>query len=113
MYGSVSAVGTFDDGTLHVDFGQREVTIEGQPTHLSPKQYVLLVTLVRRTGQQVSVPELITLIWGDGSDPAGAARKALRAYVAGLRRELAGRGPRDSSAIETVPDGYRYRSLSG
>jgi two-component system KDP operon response regulator KdpE len=44
--------GTFDDGTLHVDFGQREVTVEGQPVHLSPKQYLLLVTLVRRQGHR-------------------------------------------------------------
>lgn len=71
------------------------------------------MTLVRGKGQLASVPELITLIWGDEPDPTGAALKALRAHVAGLRRELAGRGPRDYSAIETVPDGYRYRSLSG
>ena len=100
------AVTAFDDDTLHVDFVQREVTLDGQPVHLSSKEYVVLVTLVRREGQPVSVPELIAHIWGDDAPPGGGTL-AVRSYIAHLRRKLAGHGP---GAIETVQDGYRYRS---
>ena len=99
---------TFEDGILHVDFAQRDVAIDGQPVQLNPKQYQVLVTLVRSQGQSVSVPELIAAVWGDDV-PFGVGTTAIRAYVAGLRHKLTGHDRGDYSAIETVPDGYRYR----
>ena len=100
---------TFDDGTLYVDFARREIAIDGQPVHLSPKQYLVLVTLVRRQGQPVSVAELGAAVWGDDA-PSDIETTAIRAYVAGLRHTLTGHGRADDSAIETTPDGYLYRS---
>jgi two-component system, OmpR family, KDP operon response regulator KdpE len=102
---------TFEGGILHIDFAQREVALDGQPVHLHPKQYQVLVTLIRRQGQSVSIPELIAAVWGDDV-PSGVGTTAIRAYVAGLRHKLTGHGRGDYSAIETVPDGYRYRSSS-
>ena len=104
---------TFDDGTLRIDFVQREVTIDGQPVHLSPKQYLVLVTLVRRQGQPVSVSELTTRIWGNETHERGE-RIAVQSYVAILRRELnPGSDALDYPAIDTVPGpGYQYRSRS-
>jgi DNA-binding response OmpR family regulator len=58
-------VTVFDDGTLHVDFAQRLVTIDGQSVHLNSKEYLLLAALVRGEGQPVSIPELIVGFCGN------------------------------------------------
>lgn len=92
----------FDDGSLHVDFAQREVIINGKFVDLSPHHYLVLSTLIRHQGQPVSVTELTSVLWGD--DPPDYFSVSLRGYIQRLR-DLLGR-----SAIETAWDGYLYQS---
>jgi DNA-binding response OmpR family regulator len=57
-------VTTFDDGPLHVDFTDQEVTIDGRSVKLNATEYRLLATLVRHQGQVLSSGQLA---WDDNS----------------------------------------------
>ncbi len=103
---SKDPVTTFDDGTLHVDFAEREVHVDGQQVVLTPTEYRLLTTLVRHQGQVLSSDQLIGLAW---DDPSGLAPSRVKYAVLRLRRKL-GWDEGDDSALETVRGfGYRYR----
>lgn len=67
-------------GTLEVTDGRRAVVIS------APKQRALLVALLLRANQVVSVDRLLGELWGEQPPPQAIA--ALQAYVSHLRRAL-------------------------
>jgi two-component system, OmpR family, KDP operon response regulator KdpE len=101
---------SFDDGTVRVDFGSREVSLDGRPVHLSASEYLVLSTLVSYQAQPVSIDQLRKVLWGN-NQPVNYSL-ALRGYIRRLREELdLGRGAGDDSAIEALPNfGYQYHS---
>jgi two-component system KDP operon response regulator KdpE len=101
--------GVFADGALRVDFLRREVTVDGNPVHLTPTEFQLLKLLVQRRDRLVPQSALLAEAWG----PEYAAEtQYLRVYVPRLRRKLASStdpGPR----IETEPGvGYRFLTFA-
>ena len=103
----VEPVTAFDDGTLHIDFAQQEVAVDGRVVIFTPTEYRLLATLTRHQGQVLSPDQLIELAW---DDPSGLATSRVKYAVLRLRRKL-GWGEGDDGPIETVRGfGYRYRS---
>jgi len=75
----------FEVRDLRVDLLQRRVTLRSVDTHLTPIEYRLLTTLIRKAGQVVTHGELLRDAWG----PAKADQQHyLRIYMAGLRRKL-------------------------
>jgi len=75
-------VASFDDGALHVDFDQRQVSLNGNPLDLDPPEYNVLALLVRNVGQIVPFDELNEAIH-DGADEAirdGAEGERLQVY---------------------------------
>jgi two-component system response regulator RegX3 len=52
-------------GSVHVDYVRREVTVDGVPTHLSRKEFDLLVALLSPAQRVRSRDELIDLLWPD------------------------------------------------
>jgi two-component system, OmpR family, KDP operon response regulator KdpE len=75
----------FEVRELHVDLLQRRVRLRGEDTHLTPIEYRLLTTLIRKAGQVVTHAELLREVWG----PAKVDQQHyLRIYMAGLRRKL-------------------------
>ena len=77
--------GRMSVGELEIDRGAREVTWGGQRVELSPREYALLVELVRRAGVVVGKDELLRAVWGDED---AATRNAVEVYVGYLRRKL-------------------------
>lgn len=51
-------------GELWISVREREVTIGNQSLELTPKEFDLLLTLVRRPGQIFTRAELLDLVWG-------------------------------------------------
>jgi len=118
-------VTTFDDPPLHIDYAQREVTMDGNPVVLTPTEYRLLTTLTRHQGQVLNQDQLIELAW---DDPTGLAPGRVKYAVHRLREKMGwdngedpagsgsgfgGGGPSSPGPIETVRGfGYRYRSRS-
>jgi DNA-binding response OmpR family regulator len=85
---------------LELDPARREVTRNGVPITLSPKEFAVLEILLGATGAVVSTEQLLERAWDDAVDPFS---NVVRMTVSRLRAKLG-----DPPVIETVtPVGYR------
>ncbi len=100
------AMTAFDDRTLHIDFNQQEVTLDGKPVDLTPTEYRLLATLVRHRGQVLSPEELVDLAYEERYGWLRLGR--LKFIMPNLRNKLGG-DEREDQPIQTVQGGYQYR----
>jgi DNA-binding response OmpR family regulator len=91
---------------LEVDTTTRDVRRAGDPIALRPKEYELLVALMRRSGALATRRELLAEVWGYSED---VSSRTVDTHVAVLRRKL-GHGADDPGYIMTVAKaGYRLR----
>lgn len=72
-------------GGLRLDLTTREVTIDGRPVELTPREYDLLSYLVVRAGTVVTKRELLNQVW---RQPYGGADKTVDVHLSWLRRKL-------------------------
>ncbi|WP_343449458.1 AfsR/SARP family transcriptional regulator [Micromonospora oryzae] len=86
-------------GDLQVRAAEGSVSIPGI------KQRLLLAALALRSGQLVSVDELVGRVWGE--EPPPSARTTLRGYVRRLRSALRMAGEFGASIIDFDAGGYR------
>jgi two-component system KDP operon response regulator KdpE len=84
---------------LELDIPRRYATISGEKLHLTPIEYGILVTLMRKAGQIVSHDDLLYAVWGDSYK---GDYSVLRVNVSRLRQKLE-KMPRRPSYIVTVP----------
>jgi two-component system KDP operon response regulator KdpE len=92
-------------GDLYIDTASRTVRVRGTETHLTPKEFDLLLLLANNPNRVLAHKSLLRSIWG----PAGEDQpEYLRVLVAQLRKKL---DPADSQRyIESEPwVGYRLR----
>lgn len=91
---------------LEVETATRDVRRAGRPIALRPKEYDLLVALMRRGGEVVTRRELLVEVWGYRED---VSSRTVDTHVAVLRRKL-GHGPDEPGYVITVAKaGYRMR----
>ena len=92
----------FTFGPLEVDLDRRQVRTNGAPVALTPREYDLLVLLVRHAGRVITHKQLLVAVWG----PAHTHDvQYLRVYVGHLRQKL---GVETASLLVTEPGvGYR------
>ncbi|MGH8501371.1 MAG: winged helix-turn-helix domain-containing protein [Gammaproteobacteria bacterium] len=102
-----AASGTYDDGYLHVDFGQRRVTVRGQNVRLTRREFAVLMLLFKYQNRVVTQTQLLREIWG----PAHMEdTHYLRIIVQRLRQKL-NDDPSDPRYILTEPGvGYRLQA---
>jgi two-component system KDP operon response regulator KdpE len=100
--------GVLTVGTLRLDPGGHEATLDGRPLVLTRKEFALLELLVRNLGRVLTHKTLLAQIWGDGEHDVAT----LRTHVNQLRRKLAdGRG---APQLVTDPGiGYRLVDAAG
>ncbi|CCH19500.1 response regulator transcription factor [Micromonospora lupini] len=72
-------------GGLRVDSRSRQVTLDGTPVELTPREFDLLHHLAGRPGQVVTKRELLTEVW---QIPYGGADKTVDVHLSWLRRKL-------------------------
>lgn len=72
-------------GGLRIDLSSRDVTLDGQPLDLTPREFELLAHLAARPGQVVSRRELLAEVW---QQPLGGAEKTVDVHLSWLRRKL-------------------------
>jgi DNA-binding response OmpR family regulator len=85
---------------LRMDPARREVTREGRPVALSPKEFAVLEVLLRAGGAAVSTEQLLEKAWDENTDPF---TNVVRVTVMTLRRRLG-----EPAVVITVPGaGYR------
>jgi DNA-binding response OmpR family regulator len=82
-------------GGITVDASSRRVTVDGEEVALTPKEYDLLVALMRRAGVVIPRDELMRDVWQ--TEWMGAT-KTLDMHISTLRRKLGDAG----STIATV-----------
>ena len=70
---------------LNVDLTTHEVSRDGRRLDLSPLEYKLLTTLLRRPKRVFTREDLIELVWGDESDVTDAA---VERYISYLRTKV-------------------------
>jgi len=89
---------------LVVDMERRLVSVDGTAVLLTPREYDLLIMIVRNVGRVITHRQLLTAVWG----PAHTADvQYLRVYVGHLRQKL---GPVVGAMLMTEPGvGYRMR----
>ena len=90
---------------LELDLTAHEVRRDGQPVHLTPTEFALLLTLMRNRRRLMTHSALLSEVWG----PAYASdTQTLRAHVANLRRKIEP-DPGAPRYITTDPGvGYRF-----
>ncbi len=107
---SVEAASVFDDGTLHVDLATRRIAVNGEPVHLTPKEYRVLQMLLQHAGRVVTQTQLLKDIWG----PSHAGHTHyLRVVVGKIRQKISDDAERPRY-LETEPGvGYRFIGQHG
>ena len=87
---------------LRLDLVRRQVTRSGKALDLSPREFDLLLTLVRAGGEVLSRSDLLRNVWGIEFDPG---TNVVDVHIGRLRRKLDRQG---SPLIHTVRgEGYR------
>lgn len=90
-------------GPLEVDTTSRRCRVDGVEVALTPREYALLETLVRRSGIPLTRLELLDHVWGADVD---AGSNVVDVYIGYLRKKLAAAGA--PGVVETVRGvGYR------
>ena len=85
---------------VRLDPSRREVTRDGKPVSLAPKEFAVLEVLMRADGAAVSAEHLLEKAWDENADPF---TNVVRVTVMTLRRRLG-----EPQVITTVPGaGYR------
>lgn len=82
---------------LSVDLDQHVVTRNGKQLDLSPREYDLLITLLRRPRRVFTREELLDLVWGNSSE---VGPNAVERYISYLRVKVDEGAPRQ--LIHTV-----------
>ncbi|KAB1911712.1 response regulator transcription factor [Micromonospora sp. AMSO31t] len=85
-------------GGLRIDPRARQVTLDGSPVELTPREFDLLHHLAGRPGQVVTKRELLTEVW---RIPYGGADKTVDVHLSWLRRKL-GESAQEPRYLHTV-----------
>ena len=92
-------------GNVAIDPESRSVTRGGRPVHLTPLEFSILSTMLRKPGAVWTHRQLMAEVWGT---TAGVTNDTLRVHVGGLRRKLED-DPNRPRYILTEPwVGYRF-----
>lgn len=93
-------------GSVVVDHGRRTVTRHSRPIDLAPREFDLLVALIRRRGAVASRSDLLRDVWGYAS---GAVSRTVDTHVAELRRKLEESPARPRHILTVRKMGYRLQ----
>ncbi|MBQ9048784.1 MAG: response regulator transcription factor [Solobacterium sp.] len=104
--GNTEKADVFRQGGLEIDYSARTVSIDGQRVQLSPKEYELLVYLVRNIGIALTREQILETVWG--YDFFGDDR-TLDTHVKLLRRNL---GDYSRYIVTLRGVGYRFEKDS-
>jgi len=99
-----SADGHEQFGMVEINPASRTVTKEGTPVALSPKEFDLLLALVRRRGAVASRVELLREVWGHRVE---VMTRTVDIHIAELRRKLEADPSQPRHILTVWKAGYR------
>ena len=91
-------------GELSLDLEKRQVTLKGEPLHLTPMEYSLLSLLFRNMGKVLTTQFILREVYGIGY---GTDTQALRTLMAGLRRKIEETPAKPRYILTEIGVGYR------
>jgi len=91
-------------GPLKVDLERRQVTVGGQPIHLTPIEYRLLITLASHRGRVLTREHLLREVWGPRHTHQ---HHNLRVHMAQLRQKVEADPTRPRLLLTETGVGYR------
>jgi len=98
------AAQAYQDARLQVDFTAGRVTVDGQPVQLTPGEFRVLATLVRKAGEPVAAGELLEQAW---NDPLREGQEQVKFTISRLAAKIGARiSPPPIEAVTGA--GYRY-----
>jgi two-component system alkaline phosphatase synthesis response regulator PhoP len=97
----------FRFGEVVVDTATRSVTKAGREVALTPKEYDLLVALIRRKGALASRVELMKQVWGYS---AAVLSRTVDTHIAELRRKLENGSSEPKHILTVRTIGYRLQA---
>ncbi|MDE2363714.1 MAG: response regulator transcription factor [Hyphomicrobiales bacterium] len=100
----------FEIGGLVVDTERRQISRDGEAIRLTPKEYDLLLALVRRAGRVITHRQILNEVWGPAHNDD---TQYLRVFIGQLRAKVE-REPSAPVIILTEPGvGYRIVERGG
>lgn len=102
-----TANGTHAFGDIVVDTSSRSVTRGGQEVSVTPKEFDLLVALIRGEGAVASRVTLMKEVWGHR---AAIASRTVDTHIAELRRKLEDEPSHPRWILTVHKAGYRFRA---
>jgi two-component system KDP operon response regulator KdpE len=100
--------GVFSNGGLMVDFERRAVAVDGNPIHLTPIEYKILVLLAQNAGKALSHDHILGALWG----PYGSESQTLRVNIANIRKKIEKNPARPAYIVTEVGVGYRMAEIA-
>jgi two-component system KDP operon response regulator KdpE len=94
-----------DAGDFHIDIPGRRVEVRNREVHLTPKEFDVLVYLMRHPGKVVTHRALLSAVWGPNSVEQ---TEYLRVCVGRLRKKLEGDETAPRYIITEPWIGYRF-----
>ena len=92
-------------GEIHLDIARRRVSVAGNSVEVSPREFDLLLALVRAQGEVLSRAELLSDVWGIDHEPG---TNLVDVHIGRLRKRI---DPNAPGAIQTVRGkGYRLNT---
>jgi two-component system KDP operon response regulator KdpE len=92
-------------GDFRIDLDARLVTVAGKQVRLTPKEFDLLVYLMRHAGKVITHATLLRAVWGGGHEEQV---EYLRVFLGNLRKKIEA-DPSNPRYIVTEPwVGYRF-----
>ena len=104
--GTQEAAQVFEFGALRIDLVRREVTLSGEPVHLTPIEYKLLILFAQHAGKVLTHRQILKEVWG----PAHASQTHyVRVQMAELRKKIELDPARPKLLVTEPGVGYRLR----
>jgi two-component system response regulator MtrA len=94
-------------GEVEINTGSRTVRLRGAPVALTPKEYELLLALLRRRGSVADRVTLLREVWGYRAD---VMTRTVDIHVAELRRKLEDDAANPKHIITVRKAGYRLQA---
>ena len=91
-------------GPVRIDLHNRAVTRNGEPVHLTPKEYSVLAELAKQRGRVLTHAQLLRTIWGPAQE---RQIEYLRVAIRSLRQKLEPESSRPSLIVNEPSVGYR------
>lgn len=108
MPAPVNVAPSFVSGAVAVNFGSREVSVNGEPVKLTPTEYKLIYQMVRNAGRVLPSDMLLSKVWGD---EYRGDMDYLKTYVSRLRKKLGDDADHPRYILTERSVGYRFARL--